>query len=134
MITISRCARVAAAIAGAAALSVAASSCHGTTEPKASSVGYNGGNNQVAPHGTTLPVNPSVIVLNQQFAPVQGFKIIFSVTGGGGSITGDTAISDASGIATVGSWTLGPAIGPNQLTIYAYGLSGSGLTFSATGN
>jgi Leishmanolysin len=38
------------------------------------------------------------------------------VTAGGGSITGATAVTNASGVATVGSWTLGPVAGPNTLT------------------
>lgn len=129
----STCARVAAVIA-IAALSVAAASCHNNTGPKPVYVAYNAGNNQTATAGTAVAIPPSVIVQDQQFKPVQSVLIIYSVTQGGGSITGDSAYSDVNGIATVGSWTLGPTPGPNQLTITAQGLSGSGLTFSATGN
>src|SRR5438270_2727987 len=42
-------------------------------------------------------------------------------------------MSDASGIATVGSWTLGTTAGSNTLTATSGTLSGSPVTFSATG-
>src|SRR5205823_6561223 len=38
-----------------------------------------------------------------------------------------------SGVATVGSWTLSATAGPNTLTATSTGLSGSPVTFSATG-
>src|SRR5207249_8795640 len=39
----------------------------------------------------------------------------------------------ASGVATVGSWTLGMTAGTNTLTATAPGLTGSPVTFTATG-
>jgi len=42
-------------------------------------------------------------------------------------------MTDASGIATVGSWTLGTTAGTNTLAATAGGLTGSPLTFTATG-
>jgi hypothetical protein len=56
-----------------------------------------------------------VLVLNQNGQPVAGAPVTFSVQSGGGSVTGGSATTDASGIATVGSWTLGPTIGTNTL-------------------
>src|SRR5205814_1703774 len=44
-----------------------------------------------------------------------------------------TQMSDASGIATVGSWTLGPTAGQNTLMATSGSLSGSPVTFTATG-
>ncbi|MDZ4673492.1 MAG: leishmanolysin-related zinc metalloendopeptidase, partial [Gemmatimonadota bacterium] len=47
--------------------------------------------------------------------PVPGTTVTFSITTGGGTITGGTVASDASGNAQVGSWTLGAAPGSNTL-------------------
>ena len=41
--------------------------------------------------------------------------------------------TNASGIATVGNWTLGTTAGSNTLTATATGLAGSPVTFTATG-
>jgi hypothetical protein len=99
----------------------------------ASTIAINGGNNQTATISTTLPVNPSVIVRDVGGNPVPGVSVTFAVASGGGSITGGSATTDGSGIATVGSWTLGPSAGSNTLTASSSGLIGSPLTFSATG-
>jgi hypothetical protein len=61
-----------------------------------------------------------------------GVTITFSVSTGGGNVSGQTAVSDASGTATLGSWTLGKAVGPNSLTAQASGGSNPALTISAT--
>ena len=52
---------------------------------------------------------------------------------GNGSITGANQVTSASGAATIGSWTLDTAAGPNSVTASATGLTGSPLTFNATG-
>src|SRR5437762_8298301 len=44
-----------------------------------------------------------------------------------------TQTTNASGIATVGSWTLSTTAGTNTLTATASGLSGSPVTFTAEG-
>jgi len=43
-------------------------------------------------------------------------SVTFAVATGGGSATGLTATTNVSGIATVGSWTLGTTVGSNTLT------------------
>jgi hypothetical protein len=65
--------------------------------------------------------------------PVAGVTVTFAVATGAGSITGATAVSDSTGTATVGSWTLGTVAGSNTLTATAAGLTGSPVTFTATG-
>lgn len=97
------------------------------------SIAINGGNNQSATVGTTLPVNPSVIVRDIGGNPVPSVSVTFAVASGGGSITGGAATTDGAGVATVGSWTLGAVAGSNTLTATSAGLSGSPITFSATG-
>jgi adhesin/invasin len=99
----------------------------------ATTITINGGNNQTAPVSTALPVNPSVKITDAGGNPVPGVNVTFAVASGGGSITGGSAISDAAGIATVGSWTLGGTPGPNTLTATSAGLTGSPRTFTATG-
>ncbi len=99
----------------------------------AATIAINGGNNQAATAGTTLPVNPSVLVTDAGGNPVAGVSVTFAVASGGGSIAGGAQTTDAAGIATVGSWTLGTAPGTNTLTATSAGLSGSPRTFTATG-
>ena len=47
--------------------------------------------------------------------PVSGLTVTFTVTSGGGSITGGTDVTGDDGIAEVGSWTLGSTPGANTL-------------------
>jgi len=76
---------------------------------------------------------PSVKAVDADGNGVSGIAVSFAVTSGGGSVTGATPTTNASGVATVGSWTLGSAVGANSLTATANGLAGSPVTFSATG-
>src|SRR5207245_3232620 len=57
----------------------------------------------------------------------------FAVAAGGGSVTGANETTTGSGIATVGSWTLGTTAGTNTLTATSGTLAGSPVTFTATG-
>ncbi|CAN5212664.1 hypothetical protein BH09GEM1_BH09GEM1_14230 [soil metagenome] len=66
--------------------------------------------------GAPLASLPSVKVATATGAPVQGTAVTFAVTAGGGSITGASATTDASGIATLSAWTLGPIAGTNAIT------------------
>src|SRR5207247_711197 len=60
--------------------------------------------------------------------PVSGVSVTFVPTGGG--VTGGNQITNATGLATVGSWTLGTLAGGNTLTA-----TGAGFThvFNANG-
>jgi probable HAF family extracellular repeat protein len=99
----------------------------------AKTIALNTGNNQSATVGTPVATPPSVKVTDAGNNPVAGVAVTFAVTVRGGSLTGATATTDASGIATVGSWTLGTKSGTNKLTATAAGLTGSPVTFIATG-
>jgi len=81
----------------------------------AGSVALNAGDNQAAMAGTALPTRPSVLVKDASGNPVAGRVVTFTVTAGGGSVTGAATTTGANGVATVGSWTLGTS-GPNTLT------------------
>lgn len=95
-----------------------------------SAVAINAGSNQTAVTGTAVPIKPSVKVTDIDGNAVSGVAVMFTVTGGGGSITGASATTDANGIAQVGSWTLGA--GANTLRAQAAGV-GTSVTFTATG-
>ena len=99
----------------------------------ASQIALKAGNDQSATVGTAVASAPSVIVSDAHNNPVSGVSVSFAVTGGGGSTTDASATTDASGIATVGSWTLGTSAGANTLTATSTGLDGSPVTFTATG-
>jgi adhesin/invasin len=96
-------------------------------------IAANGGGGQTVHVGTPVTIPPSVIVTDINNNPVAGVAVTFAVTAGGGTITGGSATTNASGIATVGSWTLGATVGANTLTATSTGLTGSPVTFTATG-
>ncbi|HEU4641456.1 MAG TPA: filamin/ABP280 repeat domain-containing protein [Gemmatimonadaceae bacterium] len=104
--------------------------CSGWTG--AGSMTMSTGDGQTAPAGTAVSIAPAVRLLDASGVPLTGVTVTFAVRSGGGSITGATPVTDANGIATVGSWTLGPAAGANTLAASAPGVSGSPLTFTAT--
>ena len=83
--------------------------------------------------GDPVGTPPSVKATDALGNPVAGVSVTFKVASGGGAVTGATTVTDGSGIATLGSWTLGSVAGPNTLTATADSLTGSPVTFSATG-
>lgn len=85
----------------------------------ATAVKANSSTTLTAAPGAPVAEPPSVIVSDQNNKPLAGVHVIFSVTGGGGSITGGNVTTDVNGVATVGSWTLGAAGGSNTLTATA---------------
>ncbi len=92
------------------------------------------GDGQIATVGTTLPTAPAVKVLDVYGNAVPGVAVTFSVYNGLGSITGPNAVSDAAGIATVGSWTLGPFGGTQTLRATTPDGSHVDITAQATSN
>ncbi len=115
------------------ALTAATSTAITLTAGPAATLALNAGDGQSAPVGSPVSVPPSVLVTDQSGNAVSGVAVTFAVTGGGGSVTGGAASSNASGIATVGSWTLGAVAGSNTLTATSGTLAGSPVTFTATG-
>lgn len=88
------------------------------------------GDGQSGAPGVVVSVAPSVRVVDSSGAARAGIEVDFAVVSGGGTVTGRTAVSDASGIARVGAWVLGPASGINTLSATA--ATGSPVTFTAT--
>jgi hypothetical protein len=90
-----------------------------------------GGDAQSAVAGANVQVAPSVKVADSFGNPLPNVLVTFAVATGGGTVTGGLANTNGSGIATVGAWKLGGAIGANTLTATAGSLTA--VTFTATG-
>ena len=87
------------------------------------------GDAQSAVAGALLAISPAV-QLKDQFGNVVSSQVVnFAVVSGGGSVTGAAPTSNATGLATVGGWTLGSALGANTMSATANGVS---VTFTAT--
>src|SRR3989454_1982267 len=89
------------------------------------------GDLQSAIVGAVVGTAPAVRAQDQFGNPVPGAAVTFGVSGGGGSVSGPTQLTNAAGIATVGGWTLGTTSGANALTATLGGLTP--VTFTATG-
>ncbi|MES2176402.1 MAG: hypothetical protein V4550_00945 [Gemmatimonadota bacterium] len=89
------------------------------------------GSGQTALTGAAVAVKPAVVVRDAFGNAVQGASVRFDVASGGGTVTGASASTDLTGIATVGGWTLG--IVPGVQTLIARLGNGSiSTTLSAT--
>ena len=112
-------ANVLSATSGAlAAVSFSATSTAGA----AASLTKNSGDNQAVVTGSAVPIPPSVLVKDANGNVKSGVTVTFAVVSGGGSVTGATAVTNAAGVATVGSWTLGNSVGMNSLSATVTGL------------
>src|SRR4030095_7634396 len=79
--------------------------------------------------GSASPL-PSVRVVDKNGNALAGTAVTFAISSGSGSLTGASQTTDASGIATVGNWTLGA--GPSAVTATAAGsFAGNPVTFTA---
>jgi hypothetical protein len=76
-----------------------------------------------------MPVAISVIVKDASGQVVPNTPVAFNVVTGGGSIL-QTGITDATGIASGGVWTLGSTVGTQTVTASVTGLAP--ITFTAT--
>jgi adhesin/invasin len=94
------------------------------------------GNNQTATVNTTVTIAPRVMVVDTFTNPVPNASVTFAVTGGSGSVTGESQTTNGSGLATVGSWGLGTSAGTNNNTLSATvtgaGITGNPVTFTAS--
>jgi hypothetical protein len=92
--------------------------------------------NQSGFTGSAVTTLPSVKVTDLDGNGVSGIGVTFAVTAGGGSLTGATPNTNGSGVATVGSWTLGGAPGTNTVTAVgtSVSLAGAPVAFNASGN
>ena len=74
---------------------------------------------------------PAVEVLDASGTPVPGVPVLFTVTAGGGAVSGGSATTDGSGLASAGGWTFGPA-GVQSLRATSPALSGIAVDFTGT--
>ena len=119
------------------ALTSATSTAFSVTNAAAAGIALVRGDNQSAAAGSAVAIAPAVRVSDQYGNPVAGVSVTF-VPQNGGTVTGATQLTDASGTAAVGSWTL--VAGTNYLlgetTNFFQGgtpLAGDPVTFTATG-
>jgi glucose/arabinose dehydrogenase len=85
---------------------------------------------QTAPVNSDLPLSLAVRLRDENRDPRANVTVTFSVTSGGGTLTGTTAVSDSNGIATLGGWRLGPSAGQQSVTASAANLPS--VVFRAT--
>jgi hypothetical protein len=115
-----------------AALTGAQVSCGDSSGPGLipTSISANSSTSLTAIPGVAVTEPPSVIVRDQNDAPLSGVAVTFAVTSGGGAVTGGTGLTNAAGVATVGAWILGSAGGSNTLSASSGNLPA--VTFTAT--
>jgi hypothetical protein len=89
------------------------------------------GNNQSGTVGAAVAIAPQVRIRDAQGRGIVGVSVRFDVVDGGGSVSGDSVVTDEQGVATVGQWRLGPTPGTNSLRAQALGFPLL-TTFSAT--
>lgn len=89
------------------------------------------GNNQTAKPSAALPVQLVVRVIGGTNIPIPGVTVAFSITGGTGSISPASVVTNALGEATV-RWTLGAQAGSQQAQVSALNLGPVIITATAT--
>ena len=120
--------RVSATVSGLAAVTFVANA---TGAP--ARVGITSGDGQSAIHGTRL-ANPLLVrVVDAQSTPVRGVTVQFEVVTGGGTLTANTAVTDANGNADA-SWTLGNATGAQTVRASVAGVDPVTFTATSTGD
>jgi hypothetical protein len=70
---------------------------------------------EVAPVSGAVGIRPAVRVSDAYDNAIAGVTVEFRATDGGGSVEGGLVVTDASGIAVVGGWTVGSQQGENAL-------------------
>jgi adhesin/invasin len=83
--------------------------------------------------GQPVATAPAVQITDGLGDPVAGVPVTFTVSAGKGSADGVDQTTDATGVATVGQWTLGTTAGVNTLIAGSSALPGSTVRFTATG-
>lgn len=104
----------------------------GPPVPSPAAMSVFAGESQVIHVGTSVWVRPAVRVVDAAGAALGNVDVSFTVTAGQGTITGASVKTDASGVATVGGWTVGASAGENRVTAQVASLSPVVFTASAT--
>jgi hypothetical protein len=96
------------------------------------SVGITTGDGQSAQAGTAVAVAPSVTVLDREGNPVAGVSVTFTPSNAGTVTPSPTVTTNASGVASAGTWTLGAAAGAQTLQAGASGVAPVTINATAT--
>lgn len=117
-------------------LAILLASCGGANEsvdPPVSgtpaSIAIAAGDQQQAAAGGAVTVAPAVTVRDAAQKVLSGVTVQFAVAAGGGTLQQSSAVTDGSGVARVGGWTLGTT-GEQRITATAGSLPA--VTFHAT--
>lgn len=89
------------------------------------------GNNQTAKPSSALPVQIVIRVTGGTNMAIPGVTVAFSITGGTGSISPQSVVTNALGEATA-RWTLGNQAGAQQAQVTAFNLGPVIITATAT--
>jgi len=122
--------RVSASSGAAAAVIFSATPTAGP--PK--TVAKQAGDNQKVGVSTAVPVKPAVLVTDQFGNAASGATVTFTAGASGGSVTGGTVQTNASGVGTVGGWTASASPGTDTLfaTVTGAGITGNPAVFLMT--
>lgn len=96
----------------------------------ATTIALSAGNAQLGYPSTALPVPLAVLVTDGAGLPVAGVTVNWQIGAGGGSLSGATSATNASGIASI-TFTLGANIAPQIVTADVAGLAGTPVAFTA---
>jgi hypothetical protein len=113
---------------------IAVAACSSATEPAPSiptRMAQAANSLTVGSPGGQAIATPAVIVVDQYGIPMSGVAVTFSVIAGGGTVAAPQSITNDAGVASAGSWTLGPTAGENIVVANAVGAGA--VTFKATG-
>ena len=102
-----------------------------TTTGVPTTVSLFNGDNQAAVAGTNVAIPPSVRVTDAGGQGVGGVAVNFAMTSGGGLVTTPAVTTDATGVATVGGWTLGIGATQTLTATVSAAVSGNPVTFNA---
>lgn len=94
-------------------------------------IGASAGNAQTGEVGAVVAQAPTVTVQDANDNPVAGATVTWTVTGGGGSLTAATSMTNAAGEASIG-WTLGPLVGADLQMLRASLAGGANVMFTGT--
>jgi len=104
----------------------------GANTPAAVTRANDNTNGQSATVGTAVANAPAVRVTNSAGAALANVTVTFAVTAGGGTLGATTATTNAQGIASAGSWTLGGTPGANTVRATVGSLTPVEFTATAT--
>lgn len=119
-------------VASAAAMTSATSAPFNVSGGAVATLSVVAGENQTVTVGSAASTAPSVRVLDGSGNPLVGIAVTFTPANGSGSVVpaGGIVQTNALGIATLTSWTLGTTPGAQSLTVSAAGVPS--VTFHAT--